>query len=216
MRECDGTCIIVQGFFFAKHMNTEQPRLDLVCACVCVCGKYYAIDLVDSFSITFTFHFILNCLACLKEKMWETSNRISNSTHSTTFDLRRWTNDTPTNVLLHSMNKYPITSTVFSPWINWTEQRWMNGKPKSKKRREKNTASKLSAREKKHIEYTNIFLRQINSEMLLLYVLFIVVVFVLIAWLVNGTDFNLIPNLMPWKALIIFQCFGNVTKVMCY
>lgn len=85
-----------------------------------------------------------------------------------------------------------------------------------RKKNNKNTASKLSAREKKHIEYTNIFLRQINSEMLLLYVLFIVVVFVLIAWLVNGTDFNLIPNLMAWNALIIFQCFGNVTKVMCY
>lgn len=122
-------------FFFCE--THEQPRPGVVCACVCVCGKYYAIDLVDSFSITFTFHFILNCLACLKEKMWETSNRISNSTHSTTFDLKRWTNDTPTNVLLHSMNKYPITSTVFSPWINWTEQRWMNGKPKSKKPRGK-------------------------------------------------------------------------------
>lgn len=69
---------------------------------------------------------------------------------------------------------------------------------------------------KKHIAYTNIFLRQINSEMLLLRVLFIVVVFVLIAWLVNGIDFNLIPILMPRNAITIFQCFGNVTKVMCY
>lgn len=75
------------------------------------------------------------------------------------------------------------------------------------KKQQKHRIWAIGERKKKHIAYTNIFLRQINSEMLLLRVLFIVVVFVLIAWLVNGIDFNLIPIFDAMKCCNNFSMF---------